>query len=79
MPRGHILVPQDLEADILLHNLTQEWANPDPNALEPVIIESAEERYFGSTHLYVIWSDWASRSQQERSIRTNYQSVQGNP
>ena len=58
---------QDLKADYLLQRLTQEWTKPDENALEPVIIEAAEERYFGSTHLYVIWSDWGTRSQQERS------------
>lgn len=58
--------------------LAQEWAHPQNDSSEPVIIEESEHQQVPS-HLYVIWSEWRPLSQCERSkaIVNAYEQVRG--
>jgi hypothetical protein len=56
----------DPDAQKLLQRLVSEWQNPDPKAAQPVILEERDERG-GSIHIFVIWDDWGSLSNVERS------------
>lgn len=51
----------------LQERLTQEWRNPQEGTTEPIIIEEVGPQEFVPAHLYVIWSEWASLEQTERS------------
>jgi hypothetical protein len=49
----------------LVGELYSEWAHPDPNATEPIILEEHGERK-KLKNLYVIWSKWADLDHVER-------------
>ncbi len=62
--------------DRLQQRLTQEFAHPSEDYAPPLInIERPGER----THLLVIWDDWDSLSQQDRSvlIMDSYRAAEG--
>ena len=49
-------------------DLVQEWLHPQPDAVEPIIIEDTDQGYRGGvTRLYVIWSRWDGLDEIERS------------
>jgi hypothetical protein len=53
------------DAQELLRRLVAEWKTPDPNALQPIILEEREGK--DRTQVYVIWDDWGDLSGMERS------------
>lgn len=65
-------------AQTLLNRLVDEWRQPDPNALQPIILEEAGGQG-QPTHLYVVWDDWAPLGSIERSevIMDAYEQVRG--
>ncbi len=62
----------------LLRRLTKEWRDPQEGIKEPIIIEESE-RQQAPTHLYVIWNEWSSLSQNDRSeiILDAYEQAKG--
>jgi hypothetical protein len=49
----------------LVDRLAQEWESPDPTATEPVVLEERNPK--GEVvHVYVVWSDWAQMSRENR-------------
>lgn len=66
MPIGKLILKQDLRTETLREQLTHEWEHPSL-AAQPVLIEAVGDRMSGSKHLYVIWDDWLSLDQRERS------------
>ena len=58
--------------------LHQEWNEPQPGTIEPVIIEESE-RQQSPSQLYVIWNEWKGMSQYDRSkiILNVYESLRG--
>lgn len=81
MPRGHIIPVEDMNYNHLLARLEQEWRTPDPAAIEPVIIETADvlRPQQTPTHLYVVWNAWRDLTQRRRSemIMDAYIAVRG--
>ncbi len=67
MPRGRLVVDQDPQIESLRTRLTREWEQPNNGAAQPVVIEAPGNRLYDSVHLYVIWDDWRSLEQRERS------------
>ena len=81
MPRGKIVREEDPLIERLTEQLKAEWKNESSEASEPVIIEQGSAG-FGmnpAIHIYVIWSDWGSLDQQERSevIMNAYEAANG--
>jgi hypothetical protein len=66
MPIGRLIVEQNSQTEELRKKLTHEWQQPS-HAAQPVLIEAAGDRMSGSKQLYVIWDDWVSLDQRERS------------
>ena len=69
MPLAKIIHPvaipkyKDLE-----DNLVHEWLHPQPEAIEPVIIEDPDKIYGNEViSLYVIWSRWIGLDEIDRS------------
>lgn len=69
MPRGYIVPVEDTNYNAMLARLTQEWERPDPNATEPIIIETSNSLrpQQTPTQLYVIWSEWRDLMPRRRS------------
>ena len=53
------------ESGIFEDRLVQEWANPTDDPAAPIIVEEPGDGK--PTRLFVVWDDWASMSQQDRS------------
>jgi hypothetical protein len=66
MPIGRLVTERNTQAEALRERLIHEWQQPSP-AAQPVLIEAAGDRMSSSKHLYVIWDDWLSLDQRERS------------
>lgn len=66
MPIGRLVPVQNSQSEGLRVRLTREWTQPS-QSVQPVLIEAAGDRLSGSTHLYVIWDDWQTLDQRERS------------
>lgn len=66
MPIGRLVIERNTQTEALREKLIHEWQQPSP-AAQPVLIEAAGDRMSGSKHLYVIWDDWLSLDQRERS------------
>lgn len=66
MPVKPFTQSRSSDYDTLVNDLFSEWANPDPAAAEPVILEE-RDRSQKLVHLYVIWSRWADIDRIERS------------
>ena len=56
------------EAPPLEARLIQEWAQPQEDAAEPVIVEQKREEHQHPSHLYVIWDAWDGTDPFERSV-----------
>ena len=83
MPRGYIVPVEDTDYSTLLARLTQEWERPDPDAVEPVIIETSDSLrpQQAPTQLYVIWSEWRDLTPRRRSemMMDAYIAARGRP
>lgn len=60
------LEPRSSSAAALVERLVEEWRNPSDKAPEPIIMVK-DSRPKGGVELYVVWSEWATLDQQERS------------
>ena len=71
MPIGKLIHNRNPEIEQLQATLTSEWNHPSSGVSEPVLIEAEQPVTWNVAHkplhLYVIWSDWLSIRQQDRS------------
>ena len=65
MPLRLMNPSRSVDHDSLVKQLSAEWAHPDNTAAEPVILEEPHSRG-GTTHVYVVWSAWASLGREIR-------------
>ena len=61
----------------LKQRLVEEWRDPHPGDVEPLIIEESTDGH--PIHVYVIWDDWGDMSLQERAdlLMEAFQEVKG--
>ena len=67
MPIANLSRYSDPIANTLKDELFNEWANPDPNKKEPVIVFDREIWPNVTTRVFVIWDKWGDLSQKDRT------------